>query len=82
MPVAVIESLLDMCADVESVIDPFMGSGATMYACQNNGLNCVGIEIEKKYCDLIQSRCFHRTFLDREVKYEFSQFNKKANQNE
>jgi len=53
------------------VYDPFMGSGTTMKVAQDLGRNCVGIELLEKYCNMIKNRCFTRTFLDREVSYEF-----------
>ena len=70
-PVKVIESLLDMCKDIKTVIDPFMGSGSTMLACQNRRLDCVGVEIDPKYCNTIKERAFGRQFLDRQVEYDF-----------
>lgn len=57
------------------VLDPFVGSGTTIKATQDLGRSCIGIETKSTYCDLIKKRCFGRTFLDREVNYEFSEFN-------
>lgn len=53
------------------VLDPFLGSGTTMFACQNLKRSCIGVEISPDYCDLVKRRCFGRQFLDREVKYSF-----------
>jgi len=53
------------------VLDPFLGSGATMSACQDLKRNCIGIEIDPKYCGIIKNRCFGRQFLDQDVTYEF-----------
>jgi hypothetical protein len=39
-----------------SVIDPFMGSGTTLVACQRLGIPAVGIEIEPEYCELAVER--------------------------
>lgn len=69
-PVKLIEWLLDK-NDVKTVIDPFIGSGTTMVACQNRRLDCTGVEINHHYCQVVKDRCFHRRFLDREVSYEF-----------
>jgi len=40
----------------DTVVDPFCGSGTTMIAALNNDRNSVGIEIEKKYCQMIVER--------------------------
>lgn len=53
------------------VLDPFLGSGTTMFACQHLKRNCIGIEISPEKCEIIRERCFGRNFLDREVDYEF-----------
>lgn len=57
----------------DKVLDCFMGSGTTMYSCQDLRRNCVGIELSEQYCDIIKQRCFHRRFLDRDVEYDFIQ---------
>lgn len=42
--------------DDETVCDPFMGSGTTLVACNLDGRNCIGIEIEEKYCEIAARR--------------------------
>lgn len=37
-----------------TVLDPFMGSGRTAVACQNNFRHWVGIDISIKYCEIIK----------------------------
>ena len=68
-PVKLMEWLLDSVKDIKTVVDPFIGSGTTMFACQNRRLDCTGIEISPHYCDIVEKRCFTRTFLDRKVSY-------------
>ena len=38
------------------VIDPFLGSGTTAVAAQNNGIDWIGIEINAEYVDIAQTR--------------------------
>jgi len=36
-----------------SVVDPFLGSGTTAYACEQRGIPYLGIELDKRYRDQI-----------------------------
>lgn len=38
------------------ILDPFAGSGTTGIACMNTNRNCVLIEKEEKYCEVIKQR--------------------------
>lgn len=40
----------------ETVIDPFLGSGSTLIACESLGRKCVGAEINPDYCAKIITR--------------------------
>lgn len=39
------------------VLDPFLGSGTTMEAAQIEGFDCLGVERDESYLNLIQKRC-------------------------
>lgn len=41
---------------MDVVLDPFLGSGTTIVACQQDGRICYGMELDPKYCDVIVNR--------------------------
>lgn len=57
-PVPLIERLLRLIEPTGHVgiLDPFMGSGATLVAARNLGRYATGIEIEEKYCETAAKR--------------------------
>jgi DNA modification methylase len=44
-----------------TILDPFCGSGTTLVAGKLNGNNFIGIDIEKKYCDIAEERLRNTT---------------------
>lgn len=46
------ELLTDFTAAGQSIIDPFMGSGTTLVACQKLGRHGTGIEIDPEYFEI------------------------------
>ena len=38
------------------VLDPFLGSGSTLMACEQTGRECYGIELDEKFADVIVKR--------------------------
>ena len=38
------------------VLDPFMGSGSTLIACEQSGRVCYGMELDPGYCDVVVQR--------------------------
>ena len=38
------------------ILNPFLGSGSTMIACEKTNRICYGMEIDPRYCDVIVQR--------------------------
>lgn len=45
-----------VCRKGGLVLDPFMGSGSTGVACIDEGMDFIGIEASKEYCDIAEAR--------------------------
>ena len=62
-PVALMEwciSLAEKKVKVDTVLDPFMGSGTTLVAAKRLGKTAVGIDREEKYCEIAAKRLSQR----------------------
>jgi len=56
-PIKLIEILLnDFSKENDKIIDPFLGSGSTIIACEKTDRICYGMEIDPYYCDLMVNR--------------------------
>ena len=51
-PVALMEWCLGFLPDAKTILDPFMGSGTTLVACQRLGRRGIGIEIDPDYFEI------------------------------
>lgn len=51
-PVALMEWCLGFLPDAVTILDPFMGSGTTLVACQRLGRQGTGIELSPEYFDI------------------------------
>lgn len=47
---------------VQTVLDPWMGSGTTLRACKDSAKTCVGIEREECYCEIAARRLEQEVF--------------------
>jgi DNA modification methylase len=56
-PVKLLKHLVEVNSNKgDVVLDCFMGSGTTAVACKELNRNFIGIEIEKKYFDIVKRR--------------------------
>ena len=55
-PVALMEWCLGFLPDASTILDPFMGSGTTLVACQRLGRSGTGIELDPDYFDIACKR--------------------------
>lgn len=56
-PVALISrALRNSTVRGDHVLDPFVGSGTTLIACEQLGRRCLAMEIDPKYCDVVIQR--------------------------
>ena len=56
-PIALIENaVLNSTKKDQLVIDPFLGSGSTLIACEKTKRKCYGMELDEYYCDVIIKR--------------------------
>jgi DNA modification methylase len=52
----VADAVLDVTRRGDIVLDPFLGSGATLMACERTGRRGYGLELDPLYCDVIIRR--------------------------
>lgn len=55
-PVALMEWCLSFLPNAQTILDPFMGSGTTLVACQRMGRQGTGIELDPEYLDIACKR--------------------------
>jgi DNA modification methylase len=56
-PVALMErAIINSTLPNGLVLDPFLGSGSTLIACEKTGRTCYGLELDPKYADVIIKR--------------------------
>lgn len=55
-PVTLMSRVITDWADDGVILDPFMGSGTTLRAAKDLGRKAIGIELDRKYCDIAVKR--------------------------
>ena len=56
-PVEMAAKYVNACSELDAaIVDPFLGSGTTLIACEKLGRKCYGMEIDPLYCDVIVKR--------------------------
>lgn len=57
-PQSLVEKMIDIYTKdpQEVILDPFMGSGATILAAMNKGKKGIGVELNKEYVDVVEDR--------------------------
>ena len=55
-PLPLMQWCIIKAGDVDTVLDPFMGSGTTLRAAKDLGRKAIGIEIEERYCEIAANR--------------------------
>ena len=56
-PVALVEAMLRNSSKTGGIVlDPFLGSGSTLVACEQLGRRCRGLEIDPRYVDVAVRR--------------------------
>jgi site-specific DNA-methyltransferase (adenine-specific)/modification methylase len=55
-PLGVMEWCLTHIPDAKTILDPFMGSGTTLVACQRMGRHGIGIELDPDYFEIACKR--------------------------
>ena len=57
-PLALMKYIIKLLAPPGNpiLLDPFAGSGSTLVAAKQLGIQCIGIELEKEYCEIAERR--------------------------
>jgi len=63
-PLNIIKDIVLWCSNqYDTVLDPYLGCGVVMKACQILNRNCIGIEIRQEYCRMVEHYCSSSSLL-------------------
>ncbi len=60
-PLELIEKIIALCNNANLILDPFLGSGTTLIACQKLNRRCYGIELDPSYVAVTLQRYLDST---------------------
>lgn len=60
-PADVMSWVLSVVRPSSLVLDPFMGSGSTLFAAKGKGHTAIGIDVDERYCEIAARRCSQET---------------------
>jgi hypothetical protein len=53
-PISLLKHILSLFTEPnQTVVDPFLGTGTTLIACEQEGRSCIGAEVNVEYCEYI-----------------------------
>lgn len=55
-PGALVDFLLEAVPVGATILDPFCGSGTTLFSCKKAGRKAIGVEVEERYCEIAAKR--------------------------
>ncbi len=56
-PLSLLRHILSLFTEPnQTVVDPFLGTGTTLIACEESGCTCIGAELNVEYCESIVKR--------------------------
>lgn len=55
-PLSLMKWCIQQAGDIDTILDPFMGSGTTLRAAKDLNRKAIGIEIEERYCEIAAKR--------------------------